>query len=138
MMVVTLVGVKIAKEGNEFIYYGVANTCKNCKLKTVCSNLEEGRAYKILKIREKKHECPLHEGGVIAVEVEKIPYEINVKSQEAEATSISFKPMRCNEFSCNEYKACNPKIKEKEYRILRVLDDVECPKGYNIKKIVVD
>lgn len=137
-MVVTLVGIKIAKEGNEFIYYGVANACRNCKLKTVCSNLEEGRVYKILKLREKKHDCPLHEGGVIAVEVEKIPYEVNVKSQEAEATSINFKPIRCNEFSCNEYQFCNPKIKEKEYRILRVLRDVDCPKEYNLKKIVID
>ncbi len=138
MMVVTLVGVKIAKEGNEFLYYGMANTCKNCKLKNVCLNLEEGRVYKILKVREKKHDCPLHEGGVIAVEVEKIPYKINVKEQEAEATSISFKPIRCNEFSCNEYQFCNPKIKEKEYRILRVLGNVECIKGYKLKKIVID
>lgn len=137
-MVVTLVGVKMAKEGNEFIYYGTTNTCKNCKLKTVCSNLEEGRIYKILRIREKKHDCPLHEGGVIAVEVEKIPYEVNVKDQEAEATSISFKPTRCNEFSCNEYQICNSKIKEKEYRILRVLGEVECAKGYKLKKVVID
>ena len=54
---VTLIGKKLAKEGNEIMYLGITQKCKNCKLKTVCSNLQEGRVYKIVKVREKFHEA---------------------------------------------------------------------------------
>lgn len=138
MVLVTLIGKKLAKVGNEFVYLGITQKCRNCRLKTVCSNLQEGRTYKIVKVRDKFHECSLHEEGVIAVEVEKQPAVINVKKEEAEATAISFKPIKCDIISCKEYDACNSKIREKEYKILKVVGDVECLRGLNLKKIMVD
>ncbi len=135
---VTLIGKKLAKEGNEIMYLGITQKCKNCKLKTVCSNLQEGRVYKIVKVREKFHECSLHEEGVVAVEVEKQPAEVNVKKEEAEATAVNFHPIKCDEISCNEYEACNPIIKEREYKIVEVIGDVECAKGYSLKKVLID
>ena len=47
MVLVTLIGKKLAKVGNEFVYLGITQKCRNCRLKTVCSNLQEGRTYKI-------------------------------------------------------------------------------------------
>lgn len=135
---VTLIGKKLAKEGNEIMYLGITQKCKNCKLKTVCSNLQEGRVYKIVKVREKFHECSLHEEGVVAVEVEKQPAEVNVKKEEAEATAVNFRPIKCDEISCEEYEACNPIIKEREYKIVEVIGDVECAKGYSLKKVLID
>ncbi|PJB22268.1 MAG: hypothetical protein CO114_00925, partial [Euryarchaeota archaeon CG_4_9_14_3_um_filter_38_12] len=72
MVLVTLVGEKIAKKDNEFIYIGSLPECRGCKLKTVCFNLDEGRRYKITNIRDIHHDCKIHEGGVRIVEVEKI------------------------------------------------------------------
>ena len=55
MVLVTLVGERLANEDEEFVYLGPNNECKNCKLKTVCFNLKPGRQYKIIKVREKQH-----------------------------------------------------------------------------------
>jgi len=137
MMVVTLIGKKLAKEGVEFIYLGITKTCRSCKLKTVCSNLEEERRYRIKKVRNKSHKCSLH-GEVVAVEVEKMPIVVNVKKEQAEATAVEYHPINCDFVGCKEYQHCNAPIKEKEYRILNVIGDVECPKGYDLKKIEID
>ncbi len=138
MVMVTLIGKKLAKVGNEIVYVGITTKCKNCKLKTVCSNLQEGRTYKIVKVREKFHECSLHEGGVVAVEVEKQPAEVNIRREEAEGTAVNFHPIKCEYVACEEYEACNPLIKEKEYKIVKILGDVKCKKGLQIKKALID
>ncbi|MCD6447453.1 MAG: UPF0179 family protein [Thermoplasmata archaeon] len=138
MVLITLIGKKLAQEGNEFVYLGITQQCKNCRLKTVCSNLQEGRTYRITKIRDKTHQCKIHDGGVIVVEVEKLPAEVNVKEKEAEATAIEYHRIKCNNVACKEYEACVPKIKEKEYKIIEVKGNVECPRGFKLKKILVD
>ncbi len=136
-MVVTLIGSKLAKEGVEFIYLGITKKCRSCKLKTVCSNLEPGRRYRVVKVRDKKHGCSLH-GEVVAVEVKKLPITVNIKREQAEATAVSFSPIPCDFVWCREYEHCNPGIKEKEYRIVKVLEDVHCPKGYELKKVMIE
>jgi hypothetical protein len=138
MVLITLVGKKLAQEGNEFIYLGITQKCKNCRLKTVCSNLQEGRAYKVVKVRDKSHSCSLHEDGVVVVEVEKLPAEVNIKEKEAEATAVAYRPIKCNKVLCKEHEACVPNIKEKEYKIVEAIGDVECPKGYKLKKVLID
>ena len=77
MPFVTLIGEKLAIEGDEFIYLGSNNGCRNCKLKTVCFNLKPGSAYKITKIRDKRHSCNVHYGNVVAVEVQELPQLIS-------------------------------------------------------------
>ena len=72
MPLVTLIGEKLAVENKEFIFLGPQSDCKNCKLKTVCFNLKQGGRYQILKVREKRHSCNVHEGCVAVVEVKKV------------------------------------------------------------------
>jgi uncharacterized protein (UPF0179 family) len=72
MPLLTLIGNRLAKEGNEFIYIGPNNECRNCKLKTVCFNLKPGKNYKITKLRNKRHDCKVHDGSAIAVEVKEL------------------------------------------------------------------
>ncbi len=138
MALITLVGKKLAEVGNEFIYIGITQKCRSCRLKTVCSNLQEGRAYKVVKIRDKSHDCDLHEEGVVAVEVEKLPAIVNIKSEEAEATAVNYHKINCDNNFCKEYEACVPIIKEKEYKILKLIGDVKCPEGYKLKKVEID
>ena len=72
MPLVTLIGEKLAKKDEEFIYIGPNNECRNCKLKTVCFNLKPGRKYRITNIRDKRHNCNVHEGTAAVVEVQDI------------------------------------------------------------------
>lgn len=138
MALITLVGKKLAKVGNEFVYMGITQKCRNCKLKTVCSNLQEGRTYKIVKIRNKFHECWLHDGGVVAVEVEKQPALVNIRKEEAEGTAVEYKAINCDNISCREYENCVTPLKPKEYKILEVKEDVKCPLGYKLKKVLLE
>ena len=138
MALITLIGKKLAKKDNEFVYAGLNQTCKKCRLKTVCSNLNEGRAYRILKVREKEHKCPLHDGGVAVVEVEQLPASVNIRKEEAEGTAVAFHPIKCDNTPCMEHNACVSGIKEKEYRIVKTVGDVQCPKGYALKRVEID
>jgi uncharacterized protein (UPF0179 family) len=72
MPLVTLIGEKLANEGAEFLYLGPNNGCRNCKLKTVCFNLKTGKKYKITKIRDKRHNCNIHDENVQVVEVQEL------------------------------------------------------------------
>jgi uncharacterized protein (UPF0179 family) len=107
-------------------------------LKTVCSNLQEGRTYKIVKIREKDHNCDIHPDGAVVVEVEKLPAEVNIRKEEAEATAVNYHPIKCDEVSCKEYRACIPGIKEKEYKIVKNIGAIKCPRGYSLTKVAVE
>lgn len=138
MAFVTLIGKTLAKEGTEFTYVGITRKCRNCKLKTVCSNLKTGRSYRIFKVREKEHECDLHQGGVMAVEIEKLPIQVAVKKKQAEGTVTSFTEENCEEHTCKNFYLCHPGINEKEYTIVEVLEDIKCPLGYKLKKVVLD
>ena len=77
-MVVTLVGEIQAEIGNTLIFRGPLSECRDCKRKTVCFNLEEGTLYEIVSVRDKHHDCDVHEGGVRVVELKKAPVETSL------------------------------------------------------------
>jgi len=138
MVLITLVGEKQSTEGYEFIYMGPLSDCRECRLKTVCFNLEEGRRYRITKIRDVHHECKVHEGGVRVVEVEKIPVNAALNAKLAiEGSMITFEPLECKNLGCDHYRLCHPlgvKAKSK-YKILRVKKEIKCPEGKKIKEV---
>jgi len=138
MTFVTLIGKKLAKKGNEFVYLGISKDCRGCKLKMVCSNLKEGRRYRITKVRDKHHDCSLYEGGVVAVEIEKLPIITTVSRESAEGTAVTYKEVVCDDIGCENYLLCHPGVKEKKYKIIEVIGDVECPLGYDLKKVALD
>jgi uncharacterized protein (UPF0179 family) len=88
MPLVTLIGEKLAKNEAEFIYIGPNNECRNCKLKTVCFNLKIGRKYKITNIRDKRHNCNVHEGTVAVVEVQEMPIITAIEKKYSEGSKI--------------------------------------------------
>ena len=93
MPLVTLIGEKLANNETEFFYLGPNNECRNCKLKTVCFNLKIGRKYKITNIRDKRHNCNIHEATVVVVEVQEMPIltTIEKKLTEGSKTKINNK-----------------------------------------------
>lgn len=50
---ITLIGKDLAKEGNEFVFYGPVEECESCRFKSSCINsLEKGRKYVIIEVRD--------------------------------------------------------------------------------------
>ncbi|OYT61308.1 hypothetical protein B6V01_005665 [Methanosarcinales archaeon ex4572_44] len=79
---ITLIGTRLAKIGNEFIFYGPTPDCGDCKLKNTCNNLEPGNKYKITGVRNGQvHACAVHDTGVYAVEVIPAPTTALVESK---------------------------------------------------------
>ena len=136
MPLVTLIGEKLAVEKDEFIFLGPQNDCKNCKLKTVCFNLKQGRRYKIIKVRDKKHSCNIHEGSAAVVEVQEMPTYVAVDEKISEGRATKIEKRECKNISCEHYSLCfNRGIQEnKEYQIKKIHETINCPAGYNLRK----
>jgi uncharacterized protein (UPF0179 family) len=127
-MVITLVGEKLAKPGLEFIYYGPAEPCKSCRLARVCvGNLEPGRRYKIVRVRNIEHSCPLHEGKVRVVEVVEPEIEILMDPRitiVGSKTTLRF--VDCDDPEKADLVAPEGLFEGDQVKILEILDDVEC------------
>jgi len=135
MVLVTLIGEKIAVEDAEFTYLGPQNDCRNCKLKTVCFNLKPGRRYKITNVRDKRHNCNVHEGNAAVVEVQELPIFTSVDKKTSEGESIKIDKKDCGSIGCDNYEICSVTLlKEKKYKIAQIYEDIECPMGYELKR----
>ena len=136
MPLVTLIGERLANEGDEFIYIGPNNDCKNCKLKTVCFNLKPGRHYEITKIRDKRHSCSVHDGNTAVVEVKELPILTSIDEKLSEGNTTTIKDKECRNIGCVHFELCNSMAlqKDKTYNILEIYERIDCPIGYNLQK----
>jgi len=138
MVLVTLVGERQAKPGYEFIYNGSLPDCKDCKLKTVCFNLVEGRKYRVKDVRSIHHDCQIHEEGVRVVEVDAVPLEIAIPDRMAlEGAVITLDEQTCNNLGCEKEDLCTRhglKVGLK-YKVAEVGEDVQCPEGRKMKRV---
>jgi uncharacterized protein (UPF0179 family) len=138
---VTLVGEKHAKKDRIFIYRGPLSNCRECKVKTVCFNLEEGRRYIIKEVRQMHHPCKIHEGGVRAVEYEILPIEhaLNADGAIEKARITVEAPEECQNRGCEHYKLCFPNgLKAgSQYEIREVRDTVTCSEGKKLKEVLL-
>ena len=136
MPLVTLIGEKLAVDDCEFVYIGPNNECRNCKLKTVCFNLKPGRKYKITSVREKRHNCSIHEGNAAVVEVQEMPIIVAVDKKFSEGDKIKFENDTCRSIGCANFELCSINLgKDKNYKILKIYEDIECPLGNKLKKV---
>ncbi|MFA6805530.1 MAG: UPF0179 family protein [Candidatus Methanomethylophilaceae archaeon] len=132
MVLITLVGEPTATPGSRFYYLGPLTDCKECKLRNVCFNLEQGSLYEITKIREQKHECALREEPVSVVEVEKVAVSACLpKKQAIDGSMITYQPPKCGNIGCENYTKCFPTGSEdgRKYSITEVGGNAECPEG---------
>ena len=108
--IVTLVGAKLAKVSDEFIFLGASEKCEDCKLKKSCINLEIDRRYRIEKIRgEIKHDCQIHEDGVRVVEVIEPPIKVAIDTKLAlKGAKIVFEPVDCKKADYELFDLCQP------------------------------
>ena len=139
MPLITLIGENLAFPGDEFQYLGPNNDCKNCKLKTVCFNLKPGRSYEILSVRDNKHTCLIHEGNVVPVEVKELPILTAVDQSLPEGSTTVIEKRDCKHIGCPGYDCCTSAAlqKDKTYSVIKVLESLECPKGYHLQKVQI-
>lgn len=138
MPLVTLVGEATAKTGKEIVFIGVNMGCKDCRLKSACMNLEEGRRYVIKEVRDNTHDCKVHIDGVKAVEVEKVPIPTAIpKKDTIEGATITFMPVNCKDIGCRFYKVCHPLGLKggMKGKIVRVGGDIECSEGHKLREV---
>ena len=139
----TLIGVKLAKVGEEFIFLGAARECEDCKLRSTCMNLEEGRRYRIEEVKEDvRHDCPLHDGGVCVIRVVEPPITVAIEARKAfEGSKIVFEPPECDKNECEQYELCHPPGLKRgdKCTILRTLGNLPdaCTKGHLLKLVEV-
>ncbi|MCE8425938.1 MAG: UPF0179 family protein [Candidatus Methanoperedens sp.] len=142
-IIITLIGTKLAKVGNEFIFKGGARECEPCKLNKTCLGLNSGSTYKIINLRKGvKHECAVHDTGVLAVEVMEIPVRMTVESRKAiKGSTIVYDLANCNNSDCENYVMCRPSglKKGEKFTIIDVLDELseQCEKGFSLKVVEV-
>jgi uncharacterized protein (UPF0179 family) len=123
MSEVTLIGTRLADEGEEFVYRGEAPGCEGCPYRGQCLNLEEGVRYRITDVRDTGPlECAMHDTGVTAVEVEPAPVTANVASRGAYKGSKGRLEGPCPYTECPSHPYCEPAGAEfdTEYRISEV------------------
>jgi len=134
MPLVTLIGERLANKDEEFIYLGPNNDCKNCKLKTVCFNLKQNRTYKITKVRDKKHNCKIHEGTATVVEVEELPIKTAIDKKYTEGSKTKIENIECNNIGCKNYNLCKFKIQDdKTYLVEKIIGDIDCPLDHKLQ-----
>ncbi len=138
---ITLIGTRLAKVGNEFIFRGTAKECEPCKFNKTCLNLNPGSRYKIVNIRNPvKLECSVHDSGVFAVEVTEAPLRMVVESRKAiKGSRITYEPPNCNLRDCDNFIMCQPSgLRTGEKLIIIEVDneiDEPCKKGFSLKKV---
>jgi uncharacterized protein (UPF0179 family) len=88
---------------------GRSPKCIDCDLRKVCCDkLEAGRVYSVVGVRDRLHDCPIHEDGVQLVEVEEAPATVTLPSHQLfEGAAFSFHPTPCSEWQCAHHRACN-------------------------------
>jgi hypothetical protein len=81
------------------------------------------------------HDCPVHEGSVRVVEVERKPITVSVAQKYAiDGSVITFEARQCDNMGCDNRIYCIPvSIKDgTKLRISEIIGDIECPKGENL------
>ncbi len=137
--IITLIGTRLAKEGNEFIFKGGAKECEPCRLNKTCLSLNSGSRYRITALRTGgKLECFVHDSGVCAVEVIELPVEISVESRKAiKGSTIVYEPVPCNITGCVNYAVCRPSGLRRgdKFTVVSVGEDISgsCEKDYTLK-----
>lgn len=136
--IITLCGKDWAKIGTEFIFLGETDECQSCKIKKTCLKLREGAKYKIVGLRDGTvQECPLHDEGVVAVEVVELPIIALVDSKIAvEGARFHYEEKKCEILNCNMFSLCHPvELKNgEEVLVEKIIGDApeRCQKGYSV------
>jgi uncharacterized protein (UPF0179 family) len=138
---ITLLGKDQAKVGHRFIYNGPIQGCKECQIKNICFNLEKGRRYRVITVRDKEHTCPTFDSGVLVVEVEQVPFAVGVpRSMIVEGSVITHHPVGCGIRGCENWFLTHPPAVEEGTRlkVLKLIGERKCRDGTVLMEALAD
>jgi len=139
-VVITLIGSRLATEGNEFIYRGPADDCEKCRFRNTCLNLDLNKKYRITALRNGSElDCQVHDSGVRAVEVVACPIMAVIESRKAfNGSRMTYEAPECDE-ACSCFALCHPDgiASGEKYTICEVFAEEigPCEKGLTLKKV---
>lgn len=136
--IITLLDSEHAKVGYEFVHYGEAEECKKCNLINVCiENLEKGRKYKVIDLREYEHKCKIYE-KVCVVEVEEPETLAAIDSRKAFiGARVLYSSIACSQIFCPNSKYCNPEGLKKgdKCEIRDSLNSLKCEENKDLQVV---
>lgn len=114
-----------------FLHEGPASQCKDCEYYNVCmKNLENGRVYRVVKVRDKSIPCKLHLDGTQVVEVVESEVEAALEKKCAiPGVIVTFSGRECPR--CEHQEKCRPQglVDGDRCRVLEVKQPISCPAG---------
>ena len=138
---ITLIGVRQAREGFAFIHQGPSPECEGCPYYQVCiENLDAGRVYEVVGLREKIFPCKLHEIGARVVEVIESDILAALPSKATiEGAVITYQKQECSIQECQLYERCVPRglVNGDRCLILEVGEKVKCSRGLPLVRVVL-
>jgi uncharacterized protein (UPF0179 family) len=137
----TLLYPGLAREGYRFIFVGPTSQCEACRLQGVClANLEPGRLYEVVSVREVVHPCAVHD-EVVTVTVHEPDFSIAVRSRIAiPGSTLTWNGSDCQQWLCKHYSSlCRPEYLHEGDR-LRIKEknrSIDCPNGEELTEVEV-
>lgn len=138
---VTLIGSNLAKEGLKFRFGGCLSRCQNCELKNSCCGLEKNKWYKVVNVREKEHDCNVHQGNVKVVDVEPALIKTTAKEKSViQGSVIKLEDKECDHIECKNYRLCHPPGIEfgNKYNVKEVEENIDCKLGKDLKLVKLE
>ena len=140
---ITLIGIDLAKEGQEFVFLGPASECEDCRFKSACTgNLEENRKYVVVEVKDNEQNCPIHaEGKVIPVEIDRAKINLLTASKSIfEGSTFTYNAPDCDEV-CEFHDLCFPDGLIENDKCI-VLENngkhkQECKKGFKLNNLTL-
>jgi uncharacterized protein (UPF0179 family) len=139
--IVTLIGSGQAKVGTVFIHKGPGSGCGDCEYNRVCvQNIESGRIYEIVGVRDKYLSCKQYETEMRVVEVADAKINSCLPANQAiRGATITFRASDCKNEVCERYELCFPLGLKAGDRcdVLEATEAFECPLGVSRWRVVL-
>lgn len=138
----TLVPVDLARPGYRFTFRGpnLGMECAGCPVQKLCFNLHPGGVYEVREVRGVRHPCELHDGGRVAVvRVERVGFETSLAPKHLRGTAATWNAVDCGYPECANWRLCHPQAGQGvRYAIKKVGEAIDCPMGYDIKRVELE
>ncbi len=137
---ITLISYLTGREGFKFVYTGPSPECLNCRFNYVCNGkLRVGQVYEVVKVYGIRNKCPINE-YVVTVEVREAVIEVAINRKAVvEGMTITYFKTACDNVRCGNYRKCVPEliIRPVKIKVLKVLNNVSCPKKFELSNTQV-
>ncbi|MBS7639544.1 MAG: UPF0179 family protein [Candidatus Bathyarchaeia archaeon] len=139
--IITLLSAGQARVGEVFLHRGPGPACAGCKYFNVCvGNLESGRVYRVIGVRNKTLKCVAYDLEMRVVEVAEAEVPAAIPSKQAiKGVTLTFHSQDCGEHDCENAALCLPEYLRDNDRceVIEVYEGLRCPRGFHLKRVLL-